>query len=267
MIKSTFSIFPGIGERFERHLWRNGVFTWNDFLARDSIPGFSAARKAGLDGHVSAALESLGKGDTRYFIPLLGPAGVWRLWNSLAEEALCLDIETDGSTADHGVVTVAGFYSHGEYRRYVRGESLSRAALEAEFREARLLVTYFGTGFDVPYLKAVYPGLRIDMPHFDLCPSGHKVGLKGGLKKVEQLVGIQRADELVGISGFEAVLLWQAHKRGVEGALDTLIGYNREDTVNLHALAWIIYERLREATGLPGFIASAPKEGQPHPKA
>ena len=267
MINSTFTIFPGIGERSERHLWESGVFTWDDFLGREGVPGFSAARKAGLDGYVRAAVEALNSGDTRYFIPLLGPAGAWRLWNSLAGEALCLDIETDGGTADNGAVTVAGFYSHGEYRRYVRGVDLTRAALEEEFREARLLVTYFGSGFDVPYLKSVYPGLRIDMPHFDLCPAGHKVGLKGGLKKVEQLVGIQREEALVGISGFEAVLLWQAHKRGVEGALETLVGYNREDTVNLHALAWIIYERLREATGLPGFIASHASKVQPHPKA
>jgi uncharacterized protein YprB with RNaseH-like and TPR domain len=266
MIKSTFSIFPGIGPRSERHLWKSGVFTWREFLDRAEIPGFSPARKAALDGHVAAAADALDSGDTRYFNQLLGPAGAWRMWNTLADEALCLDIETDGATAERGVVTVAGFYSHGEYRRYVLGANLTAGALREEFAGARLLVTYFGTGFDVPYLKAVYPTLEIDLPHFDLCPAGHKVGLKGGLKKVEQTVGIQREEDLVGISGYEAVLLWRAHMMGADGALETLIRYNREDTVNLHALAWIIYERLRDSTGLPGFIASTPG-GPPHPKA
>ena len=75
MINSTFTIFPGIGERSERHLWESGVFTWDDFLGREGVPGFSAARKAGLDGYVRTAAEALNSGDTRYFIPLLGAAG------------------------------------------------------------------------------------------------------------------------------------------------------------------------------------------------
>ena len=93
--------------------------------------------------------------------------------------------------------------------------------------------------------------LRFDMPHLDLCPAGHKAGLKGGLKKVEKLVGISRPDEVDGLSGYEAVLLWQAHKGGDEAALDTLISYNKEDTANLHTLAWKVHERLALASGFP----------------
>jgi len=266
MINSTFSIFPGIGGRIERHLWNSGVFTWDDFLKRGHIPGFSDARKAALDEHINAAIAALDAGDAGYFVPLLGPVGVWRLWSLLEKDSLCLDIETDGRSASEGTVTVAGFYSHGEYRAYVHGRDLTCEALEREFAGARLVVTYFGAGFDLPYLKARFPGLGVDRPHLDLCPAGHKAGLKGGLKNVERLVGITRDGEVEGMSGYEAVLLWDAHRQGKAGALETLVKYNREDTVNLHTLAWIIYGRLREATGLPGLMAGRLPRAGAHPR-
>lgn len=256
MLENTFTIFPGIGPRTERHIWRMGVFTWREFLGRERIPGLSPARKAVLDAHVREAEAMLDAGDFSGLGALLGPGEAWRMWAVLADEALCLDIETDGNPASSGMVTVAGFYSRGGYRAYVAGRDLTGRALRAEFSGARLLVSYFGGGFDLPYLNACYSGLDTGIPHFDLCPAGHRVGLKGGLKKVEKTVGIRRPDEVEGMSGYEAVLLWRAHMEGEEGALETLVGYNREDTVNLHTLAWIIYEKLREAAGLPEVMAA-----------
>lgn len=259
MIDNSFSIFPGIGPRLERYLWKSGVLTWSDFLRERHIPGFSDKRKSHLDVYVSRAVSALESGNFRYFLPLLGPSGAWRLWGRLSGDALCMDIETDGKNADEGQVTVVGFYSHGEYRPYILGINLTPDAIQQELEEAGLLVTYSGCGFDVPYLKASYPELRFDMPHLDLCPAGHKAGLKGGLKKVEKLVGISRDGSVDGLSGYEAVLLWRAHLSGAEGALDTLVAYNREDTANLHTLACIIHERLIHASGFPlAFVSGTP---------
>ena len=258
MISSTFSIFPGIGPRLERYLWRMGVLEWGDFLERKNIPGFSPARKSALDSYVRAAAEALGSGNIRYFQHMLGPGGAWRLWERLGEDSVCLDIETDGGRPGEGVVTVVGIYSHGEYRPYVWGNNLTEDALQGELDAASLLVTYSGGAFDIPFLRTHFPRLHIEVPHLDLCPAGHRAGLKGGLKKVEKLVGIRRADEVEGLSGYEAVLLWQAHLRGAEGALDTLVSYNREDTVNLHALASKIYSILHEASGFPLIAAGRP---------
>lgn len=267
MLRSLFSIFPGIGQRLEMRLWSEGMFNWSDFLARDKVRGMSPVRKARLDLLIMEAEERLSAGDDAYFAEMLGPDHVWALWGNFAADSLCLDIETDGKSAAEGVVTVVGFYSRGEYRRYVRGENLEFESVQQEFDGARLLVSYFGAGFDLPYLKAKYPALHLDIPHYDLCPAGHRAGLKGGLKKVEQIVGIERDSGVSGMNGYDAVLLWRAWMDdGDNRALDTLISYNREDTVNLHALAWIIYERLREATGLPALMAAAPTEQVRHPR-
>lgn len=267
MIRNTFLILPGVGPARERRLWEMGVFGWREFLAKRSVPSFSPARKASLDSQVESAAAALESGDYGYFKGLLGASWVWRLWDELAEDAVCFDIETDGGPPHEGGLTVAGFYSHGEYRSYVRGVNLDKGALDAEFRDARLLVSFFGGGFDLPYLKAAYPGLDVDRPHFDLCPAGHRVGLKGGLKKVEKIVGISRGEDVDGLGGYEAVLLWRAHMEGEPGALERLVSYNREDTVNLHALAWIIYEKLRECSGLPAILSGSLPSGPSHPKA
>ncbi|HEX9861058.1 MAG TPA: ribonuclease H-like domain-containing protein [Nitrospirota bacterium] len=267
MIRNTFLILPGIGHARERRLWEMGVLDWRGFTDRKRIPMFSPARKSMLDGLIGNAQEALDSGDYRYLGGLLGTPGIWRLWDELEKDAVCLDIETDGAPAHEGGVTVAGFCSHGEYRAYVKGVNLDKDALAAEFEGARLLVSFFGSGFDLPYLKAAFPGLHVDVPHLDLCPAGHGAGLKGGLKKVEKVVGITRADEVDGMDGYEAVLLWRAHLAGKEGALDRLVSYNREDTVNLHTLAWIIYERLRELSGLPAIMAGAVPGAPPHPAA
>ncbi len=92
------------------------------------------------------------------------------------------------------------------------------------------------------------------MPHFDLCFGAKKVGLTGGLKRIEAEIGIVREDDTVGIDGYEAVLLWQRARRGDSSALDLLVRYNREDTVNLMELAAVVYPRLRASTGIEEYL-------------
>jgi len=71
-----------------------------------------------------------------------------------------------------------------------------------------------------------------------------KIGLSGGLKQVEQDIGIER--DRPDISGRDAVRLWREHEQGRDGALETLVSYNREDTVNLKELAETATNRLDE---------------------
>ena len=59
--------------------------------------------------------------------------------------------------------------------------------------------------------------------------------LYGGLKCVERQLRIPR--RLTEINGSEAVRLWQRYVNGYdEGALATLLEYNREDVTNLKVL-------------------------------
>ena len=75
-----------------------------------------------------------------------------------------------------------------------------------------------------------------------------RIGLTGGLKAIEKKLGIQRTDDTVDITGFDAVRLWHEYERGNEESLDLLLEYNREDIVNLETIINKTYTQFSERT-------------------
>ncbi|MCP9475856.1 MAG: ribonuclease H-like domain-containing protein, partial [Nitrospira sp.] len=128
-------------------------------------------------------------------------------------------------------------------------ETLTMDRLQTELNQCALLVTFFGTGFDVPYLQAKFPRLRFPMPHFDLCLAARRLGLHGGLKRLERAMGIEREPALDGLDGGDAVRLWSQWRRGNRDALDILLAYNTADTENLVPLADLVYKEMRARFG------------------
>ena len=57
---------------------------------------------------------------------------------------------------------------------------------------------------------------------------------------------MRRSDETAGITGFDAVRLWNRYERGNSEALETLIRYNTEDVVNLEKIIQITHPRMIE---------------------
>jgi uncharacterized protein YprB with RNaseH-like and TPR domain len=143
-------------------------------------------------------------------------------------------------------ITLVGLYDGVEFTYLQKDEDLGNF-LDILSRYS-MIVTFFGTGFDLPMLQRAFPTLHYDQIHLDLCYALRRVGLKGGLKSIEQQLGIARSDDTTGLSGRDAITLWRLFQRGDESALQTLIAYNREDVVNLEILAGIAFERLKEHT-------------------
>ncbi|MCX7792827.1 MAG: ribonuclease H-like domain-containing protein [Thermodesulfovibrionales bacterium] len=254
MIIHTFSIAQGIGERLEKHLWRHGILTWMDFIEADTISGIPRERKGYFDGIFSNYQKALNIIDSEFFARNLKIREHWRLFSELKLRALCLDIETNGYQPENGgYVTVVGFYDGLECKQFIRGENLTLANLQKEIDRADLLITFYGGVFDIPFLLRTFPGLKINKPHFDLCFGARRLGLKGGLKRLETYFGIKRDEIVQDLNGYDAVLLWQYYRRGSKEALDLLLEYNKEDTVNLLNLSEIIYEELRRSTGIDDY--------------
>lgn len=251
MIESTFLFLKGIGEATERRLWRHGVVSWRAFLDHPSLPGIAPPRKQWYDEEVEAATRHLERGHSRYFGACLKAKDHWRLFPTFRPRTLFLDIETTGGPPEDGEVTVVGLYSEGRMTTLVRHDSLTEARLNEALARHDLLVTFFGSVFDVPYLRAKFPGLRVDLPHMDLCFAARRLGLRGGLKAIEADLGIRRDADLDGMDGWEAVRLWQAWRRGDRRALDRLLRYNEADTRNLEPLADLLYRTLAHRYGPP----------------
>jgi uncharacterized protein YprB with RNaseH-like and TPR domain len=133
----------------------------------------------------------------------------------------------------------------------IQGETLSERRLQEELDSYDLLVTFFGSGFDVPFLKAKYPQVMLDHPHLDLCFAARRLGFKGGLKAIEHELSCSRATSIDGLTGWDAVRLWEEWQSGNTASRDILIEYNEADCKNLEPLADLICDQMMREYGPP----------------
>jgi hypothetical protein len=230
-----------VGETTERRLWNRGVREWDDFH-RD-VEGVGPTTAERIEAFIDEARPRLVDRDTAYFARTFPSSERWRLYESFREDACFFDIETTGLDHERDRVTTVSLHRDGETRTLVRGDDLTADALAEAFADAGLLVTFNGARFDVPFLETSFD-VDLDYPHLDLMYACRSAGLTGGLKTVERAVGIER--DRPDLSGRDAVRLWRQYERGDREALDTLVSYNRADTVNLATLADRVTSRLDE---------------------
>lgn len=244
MLESTFIFLKGVGEYTERRLWDDGIATWDAFLAAPALAGIAPARKSLYDAEVAAARDQFRQRNARYFSRCLKPRDQWRLFDAFRTRTVFLDIETTGTTPPSGEVTLVGLYSAGRMTTLILDETLTGRRLAEELEQYDLIVTFFGSVFDLPFLRAKYPGLPLDQPHFDLCFAARRLGYHGGLKRIESTLGITRPASVQGMEGWDAVRLWQQWRAGDEESLRRLVTYNAADTKNLEPLAEQLYREL-----------------------
>ena len=150
-----------------------------------------------------------------------------------------LDIETTGLSPDDSVITVIGIYLVEEqHERFVQliGDDITVENLLGALNGVKIIHTYNGSRFDLPF---IHVRLGIDLSnsfaHSDLMYDCWAHRLYGGLKRVEQMLGIKR--KLPEVNGLEAVRLWWRYVNDYdENALKILCEYNQEDVVNLKIL-------------------------------
>ncbi len=242
MLKQTFIHLPGVALRTEAYFWRLGLATWEDLLAALRVPGVSRSRLEELKAGLQESLDHLN--DIAYFGTRLPGREQWRLFQQFKRRAAFLDIETYGSSWPNLLITVVGLSDGVNLRQFRQGRNLQ------DFPEVLaaydLVVTYNGTQFDLPVLKAYFPGLKVPPVHLDLRFILARLGFKGGLKKIETCFGIQRPPAVEGLHGYHAVLLWERYQRGDWSSLELLLQYNREDVANLELLMARAFAMCRE---------------------
>lgn len=236
-IENSFIPVHGVGEKTERRLWANGITHWDEFDG--SVVGSTLADR--IETYIDDGWKRLETGDVTYFADALPASSRWRLYENVRDEACFLDIETTGLDASYADVTTVSLHRGGETKTFVKDRDLSSGRLQRELEASSLLVTFNGQRFDVPFLESCYD-VDVSLPHVDLMYPCRKLGLDGGLKRIERDVGIER--EMPDISGRDAVRLWREHERGDDDALETLVEYNRADTANLEPLMELVADRL-----------------------
>jgi uncharacterized protein YprB with RNaseH-like and TPR domain len=235
MLQNTFVHLPGVGPRRERALWEQGILDWNRLLATAEEGQRRRRIRESWLQLVRGSIDALARGDVGFFKPLLPSREAWRLYSEFAERALFLDIETTGLSGDYDEVTLIGALCNGELALFINGINLEQ--FPAYIERFPLLVTFNGSQFDVPFLRAHFPHARLDQAHIDLRFVLASLGYKGGLKVVESGLGLHRDPAIQGVDRFEAVRLWHRYRRGDKKALEKLILYNLTDVANLVELA------------------------------
>ena len=161
------------------------------------------------------------------------------LYNELKYDAICLDCETSGINKP---LTLICFYTPKdgeiEVTTLIQGMNLNRENIEGALSRCKLLITYNGKVSDMKWIEREFPGVIPDtIPHLDLYLIAKELNLNTNLKVLETTLNIDRIDEKTK-RRFIAVKLWKRYiEKGDEGALKTLIEYNKQDTINLYTIA------------------------------
>ncbi|MBW2983982.1 ribonuclease H-like domain-containing protein [Candidatus Woesearchaeota archaeon] len=247
MIRNSFIFLERVDHKIEQNLWAQGIYNWDAFLRRKWVKGLSRPRKLYYNRKILEAKKALYKFNSSYFANMLPSTEIWRLYDFFKEDAVFFDIETTG-LSNYADVTMFGLFDGIDTKILVRNISWDLDALKKEFKKYKMIVTYNGTSFDLPFVKKRYPDLIPDnIPHFDLRFACNRIGLTGGLKGVEKALGIKRRKLVDGLDGGDALRLWKMYKAtGDEHYINLLVEYNEEDIINLKTIANIVVKKLKE---------------------
>ena len=236
MLTSTFCHIPGIGYSTEKKLWDQGILNWEDLLLCPNIvPRVSSHEIRNI---LNDSIEAL-PDNPCFFTHALKGRDSWRLFPHYRARTAYLDIETTGLGQDAEITTIA-LYDGANVTTYINGRNLENFV--DDLQQYAVLVTYNGSTFDIPFIERFFK-ITVSQAQIDLRYILAQLGCRGGLKGCERQFGINRGT-LDGINGAFAVVLWREYERyKSDAALETLLAYNIEDTVNLERLLVESYNR------------------------
>ncbi|MGB9986275.1 ribonuclease H-like domain-containing protein [Salarchaeum japonicum] len=245
-IENSFIAADGVGEKTERRLWQDGATHWDEF--DPSLVGEKTGDR--IQSYIRDARRALDDGEYRTLAETLPSGSLWRLYENIRDDTAFFDIETTGLDAATNDVTTVSVHRGGDTTTLVQGRDLTVDALERELADASMVVSFNGKRFDQPFLESNFD-LDLDTPHLDLMYLCKRLGLSGGLKSIEQDLGVGR-EGVEDVDGREAVRLWKRYDRhGDDAALDRLVKYNRLDTENLRIILDDVTGRLHDDVFAP----------------
>jgi uncharacterized protein len=237
MLKNTFIHIPGIGLKTEERLWNWGCLDWDGF-GEPSETNFSHKKLEFIGQCLQKSREYYKSGNLNYFGRLLPPSQHWRMFPEFRNSTAYLDIETTGLKMWGFEITTISLYDGHSIFWYVKDQNLDEFI--HDIQKYKAIVTYNGKSFDIPFIESHFE-ISLTQFHIDLRYILASLGYRGGLKGCEKQLGIDRGD-LDDIDGYFAVLLWYDFLQNRNRkALETLLAYNIEDTVNLETLMVLAY--------------------------
>lgn len=253
MLCATFRhLIRGINAEREIGLWKNGILTWDDFDNCSPIQESLFPEDRARVSPLSAARAALQRGDLAYFANALPPREHFRIPLEVPEKTIFLDIETTGLSRYYDRITMVGWSYQGRYRAFVCGHDESE--LHSVLQDAQVVVTFNGSLFDLPFLRSGFADLSIPRVHIDLRFLAKRVGLTGGQKAIEKVLGFKREGAASEVRGEAAPLLWHRYRHGDQEAIKLLIEYNYYDIEGMKYLLDKVVAKLLAQEKIPKCI-------------
>jgi uncharacterized protein YprB with RNaseH-like and TPR domain len=196
MLFSTFIHFKNISPEKEKKLWKRGILTWDDF---EKINPHQLSMFSDEKSSIDISKKALKEKNINYFAELLPQSEYYRIALTFPEEVIFLDIETTGLSKYYHLITMAGWSYKNLYEKYISGEDSKKLLTSLE--KSKIIVTFNGTLFDLPFLKRFFNDIKIPKCHIDLRFFSRRVDLIGGQKEIEKNIGLKRPKEITGLEG------------------------------------------------------------------
>ena len=232
MLKSTFLHLKGIGAKTEKKYWREGITSWEKLLS--GLSQYSLLQNVTPPSPLSPSMEAYEAGDMAFFAEHLPSSALYRVALEFPDDTLFLDIETTGLSVYYDIVTLVGWSMGSYFDVHINGQD--DTFLRKALARAKTIVTFNGTMFDLKFLNEHYEELQTPPVHIDLRFLTKRIGLSGGQKKIEKIIGYNRDEEVEDMLGEAAPILWHKYRRGDTAALKRLIKYNHEDVEGMKAI-------------------------------
>jgi uncharacterized protein YprB with RNaseH-like and TPR domain/predicted nuclease with RNAse H fold len=235
VLQNSFRFIPGIGPIIEKNLWRDGIFSWDELTS-----SYNGRIKSSQISFLNKAKDALIIRDVDFFAKHLPQKDYWRLYKEFNNDIVFLDIETTGLSQYYDDITLIGVFDGKSPDFFVKDNNIKD--FPDYIKQFKIIVTFNGSLFDLPFIKKYFPNIDLPSVHIDLRFLLRSIGISGPLKNIEQQVNFSRPDDLTGVGGREAVILWHNYLKGDNGALEKLLLYNAYDTMNLQKLLNLCYQ-------------------------
>lgn len=162
---------------------------------------------------------------------------------------LYLDIETTGLSPKKDEITIIGLLCNNTFEQFTKNVNLKAYYIDEYImmHEPTEVVGYNSNRFDIPFMESFGVETLANLKQTDLMIQCHNLNLKGGLKKVESILDIERQHEPLNF--FQQKALWKKWINTNDwSALDRLLAYNKEDVMNLP----LVEEKLKLRTDKKG---------------
>jgi len=231
-IKSTYIHIRGFGKATEKKLWESGLLTWNDYIKQNKQKGVFSQEAISM---LKTSNDAYRNKNLDFFSKTLPQNEYYRLALSFPEDVLFLDIKTTGLSTYYDYVTMVGWSQKDKYDYYIYGLHDIRKLKDA-LDKAKIIITFNGSVFDIPFLKKHFKELKFPTTHIDLRFLSKSSGLECGRKKIEEVIGFKRPKALQETNGFTAALLWDEYKWGKKTSLEKLIAFNHSDIESMKVI-------------------------------